>query len=139
MVHRNVERRQFAVGQFYRNSNSVLTVRRLSVESSMLSVAVQLQIETVRSVSKEFGEWYQKTSKTEDTDILNLLAFKIIAIIHNTLLATFINLLETVSKGLFSNRSQNRCYTFLDYRHVGKKCTYHNVLQAGKQKDAHPP
>jgi hypothetical protein len=34
------------------------------------------------------------------------LAFKIIAILHNTLLATAINLLETVSKGLFKNRSQ---------------------------------
>jgi hypothetical protein len=39
------------------------------------------------------------------------LAFKIIAILHNTLLATFIKLLETVSKGLFRNRSQNRCHT----------------------------
>jgi hypothetical protein len=51
-------------------------------------------------VSKKFGEWYQKTNKTEDTSKLTLLAFKIIAILHNTLLATFIKLLETVSKGL---------------------------------------
>jgi hypothetical protein len=35
-------------------------------------------------VSKKLGEWYQKTNKTEDTNELNLLAFKIIAIIHNT-------------------------------------------------------
>jgi hypothetical protein len=55
-----------------------------------------------------FGEWYQKTNKTEDTNKLTLLAFKIIAILHNTLLATFMKLLETVSKGLFRNRSQNR-------------------------------
>jgi hypothetical protein len=34
---------------------------------------------------------------------INLLAFKIIAILHNTLLAMFIKLLETVSKGLFRN------------------------------------
>jgi hypothetical protein len=34
------------------------------------------------------------------------LAFKIIAILHNTRLATFIKLLATVSKGLFRNRSQ---------------------------------
>jgi hypothetical protein len=27
-----------------------------------------------------FGEWYQKTNKTEDTNTLTLLAFKIIAI-----------------------------------------------------------
>jgi hypothetical protein len=37
-----------------------------------------------------FGEWYQKTNKTEDINKLILLAFKIIAILHNTLLATFI-------------------------------------------------
>jgi hypothetical protein len=31
-------------------------------------------------VSKMFGEWYQKTNKTEDTNKLTLLAFKIIAV-----------------------------------------------------------
>jgi hypothetical protein len=72
----------------------------------------------VRGVSKKFGEWYQKTNKTEDTNKLTLLAFKIIAILHNTMLAMFIKFLETVSKkGLFRNRSQNHCHTFLDYRH----------------------
>jgi hypothetical protein len=40
-------------------------------------------------VSKTFGEWYQKTNKTEDTNKLTLLAFKIIIILHNTRLATF--------------------------------------------------
>jgi hypothetical protein len=40
-------------------------------------------------------------------NVLTLLAFKIIAILHNTLLAMFIKLLETVSKGLFRNRPQN--------------------------------
>jgi hypothetical protein len=56
-------------------------------------------------VSKNVGEWYHKTNKaedtnkTEDTNKLTLLAFKIIAILHNTLLATSIKLLETVSKG----------------------------------------
>jgi hypothetical protein len=59
---------------------------------------------------------YQKTNKTEDTNKLTLLTFKIIAILHNTRLATFIKLLETVSKGLYRNRSQNSCYTFLDCR-----------------------
>jgi hypothetical protein len=34
-----------------------------------------------------FREWYQKTNKTEDTNKLTLLAFKIIAILHNTRLA----------------------------------------------------
>jgi hypothetical protein len=49
---------------------------------------------------------------------LTFLAFKIIAILHNTLLATFIKILETASKGLFRNRSQNRCHMFLDCSHV---------------------
>jgi hypothetical protein len=61
-------------------------------------------------VSKKFSEWYQKTNKTEDTNKLTLLAFKIIAILHYTLLATFIKLLETVSKGLFKNHSQNQSH-----------------------------
>jgi hypothetical protein len=52
----------------------------------------------VCGVSKTSGEWYQKTNKTEDTNKLTLLAFKRIAILHNTRLATFIKLLETVSK-----------------------------------------
>jgi hypothetical protein len=38
-------------------------------------------------------------NKTQDTKNLTLFAFKIIPILHNTLLATFIKLLETVSKG----------------------------------------
>jgi hypothetical protein len=44
----------------------------------------------VRGVSKNFGEWYQKTNKAEDTNKLPLLTFKIIAILHNPLLETFI-------------------------------------------------
>jgi hypothetical protein len=67
-------------------------------------------------VPKMFGEWYQKTNKTEDTNKLTLLTFKIIAILYNTWLATFIKLLKTVSKGLFRNRSQNSYHTFLDCR-----------------------
>jgi hypothetical protein len=53
-------------------------------------------------------------TRKQTKDKLTLLAFKIIAILHNTLLATFIKLLETVSKSLFRNRSQNRSHTFLD-------------------------
>jgi hypothetical protein len=68
-----------------------------------------------------FGEWYQKTNKTEDTNKLTLLVFKIIAILHNTRLATSIKLLETVSKGLFRNRSQNSCQTLLDCRCTAEK------------------
>jgi hypothetical protein len=47
----------------------------------------------LHGVSKKFGEWYQKTNKTEDTNKLTLLAFRIIAILHNTLLVMFIKLL----------------------------------------------
>jgi hypothetical protein len=68
-----------------------------------------LHTANLRSVSKKFGEWYQKTNKTEDTNKLNLMAFKIIVILHNTVLAAFIKLLETVSKCLFRYRSQKRC------------------------------
>jgi hypothetical protein len=90
-------------------------------------------------VSKKFSEWYQKTNKTEDKNKLTLLAFKIITILHNTLLATFIKLLETVNKGLFRNQSQNCCHTCLDCRHVRKMCAFHDAVQAGKQKEVHPP
>jgi hypothetical protein len=90
-------------------------------------------------MSKKFGEWYQKTNKREDTNKLTLLAFKIIAILHNTLLAMFIKLLETVSKGLFRNLSQNCCHMFLDCRHVCKPCAFHDALQVRKQKEVHPP
>jgi hypothetical protein len=92
---------------------------------------------SLRGVSKKFGAWYQKTNKTEDAKQLTVLAFKTIAILHNTLLATFIKLLETVSKGLFRNLSQNRCHTFLDCRHVCKTCTFPDALQVGKQEEVH--
>jgi hypothetical protein len=62
---------------------------------------------SISGVSKRFNEWYQKTNKIEDTNKLNLLALKIVATLHNTLLAMSIKLLETVSKGLIRNRSQN--------------------------------
>jgi hypothetical protein len=38
----------------------------------------------------------------QDPNKLTLLAIKIIVILHNTLLAMFIKLLKTVSKGLFN-------------------------------------
>jgi hypothetical protein len=79
-------------------------------------LTLSLLISHICGVSKTFGEWYQKTNKTEDTNKLTLLAFKIIAILHNTWLATFIKLPETVRKCLFRNRSKNSCHTFLDYR-----------------------
>jgi hypothetical protein len=81
-------------------------VNTLLHDSGVLTAHHQV-VEYIRGVSKTFGEWYQQTNKTEDTNKLTLLAFKIIAILHNTLLTTFIKFLETVGKGLFRNRSQN--------------------------------
>jgi hypothetical protein len=47
-------------------------------------LTVSLLMSHICGVSKKLGEWYQKTNKTEDTNKLTLLAFKIIAILHNT-------------------------------------------------------
>jgi hypothetical protein len=44
----------------------------------------------LHNASKKFGKWYQEKEKKEDTNKLTILAFKIILILHNTLLATFI-------------------------------------------------
>jgi hypothetical protein len=76
-------------------------------------------------VSKKFGEWSQKTNKTEDTNKLTLLDFKIFAI--STRLATFMKRLETVSEGLFRNRSQNSGHTFLDCRRAAAIQEHINV------------
>jgi hypothetical protein len=69
----------------------------------------------IRGVSKNSVNG-TRNKQSEDANKLTLLASKIIPILHHTLLVTFIKLLETVSKGLFWNRSQNHCYTFLDCR-----------------------
>jgi hypothetical protein len=44
----------------------------------------------VQGASKKFDEWYQEKKKKEDTNKSTILAFKMILILHNTLLATFI-------------------------------------------------
>jgi hypothetical protein len=54
---------------------------------------LSLLMSHICGVSKKFGELYHKTNKTEDTNKLTLLAFKIITILHITRLATFIKLL----------------------------------------------
>jgi hypothetical protein len=64
-------------------------------------------------VSKTFGEWYQKTNKIEDTNKLTLLAFKIVAIPHNTRLATFINFWKLSAKaslGIDRRTAVTRCW-----------------------------
>jgi hypothetical protein len=47
-------------------------------------------VQTISGVCKTFSELYHKTNKIEDTNKLNIVALKIIGILHNTLLATFI-------------------------------------------------
>jgi hypothetical protein len=32
---------------------------------------------------------------------------------------------------------QNRCHTFLNFRHVCKTCVFHDALQEGKKKEVH--
>jgi hypothetical protein len=44
----------------------------------------------IHGVPKKFGEWCQKTPHKEDTIKLTVLAFKMIPILQNALLATFI-------------------------------------------------
>lgn len=58
---------------------------------------------TARGVSKKFGEGIREKKQTEDTNFPSL-AFKIITILLNTLLATFIQLLETQQRSLGIDR-----------------------------------
>jgi hypothetical protein len=98
-----IEPALYVVGKHYFTDDVIWTFAECSSTERCLDI--------LRGVSKTFGEWHQNTNKTEHTNKLTLLAFKIIAILHSTQLATFIKLLETVSKGIFRNRSQNRCHT----------------------------
>jgi hypothetical protein len=97
-------------------SSSIFPINYFLQFNDNIVLTLSLLKSHICGVSKKFGEWYQKTNKTEDTNKLPLLAFKVLAILHNTLLATFIKRLETVSIGYFRNRSQNSCHTFLDCR-----------------------
>ena len=86
---------------------------------------------------KNFGEFYQKTNKTKDINKFSLLLFKIVAIRYNTGLTMFVQLLETISKDLLWNQSQNGCHMIFDGIHVLKTCTPDGCLQAGKQEEVH--
>jgi hypothetical protein len=46
-------------------------------------LTLSLLMSHICGVSKKFGELYQKTNKTEDTNELTLLAFKIIVTVGN--------------------------------------------------------
>ena len=65
----------------------------------------------------------------------SLLPFKIIAIRYNTHLTTFIQLPETISKGLLWNRSQNDCHAIFDGIHVRKTWSFDGHLQVAKQEE----
>ena len=91
----------------------------------------------IHGVSKKFSESYQKTNETKYTNKFSLLIFKIVAICYNTHLTTFIQLPETISKGLMWNRSQNGCHTIFDGIHVHKTCTFDGCFQVGKQEEFH--
>jgi hypothetical protein len=56
-----------------------ITTRLVVIACFMFALHCAPDIVGIRGVSKTFGEWYQKTNKTEDTNKLTLLAFKIIA------------------------------------------------------------
>jgi hypothetical protein len=75
-----------------------------------------------------------ETNKTDDTNKLTLLAFKTIAILHNTLQATFIKLLETFRKaslGIYCRTAVTRSWIAAT---SAKTCALHDSLQARKQK-----
>ena len=65
----------------------------------------------LNGMSEKFGQSYQKTSKTKDTNKFSLFPFKIVAIRYNTRLITFAQLPQTISKDLLWNRSLNDCHT----------------------------
>ena len=90
----------------------------------------------VHGVSKKLSESYQKTNKTKDTNKFSLLPFKIVAIRYNTRLTMFVQLPETISKGLLWNRSLNGCHTICDGIYVRKTRTFDDRLKAEKQEDA---
>ena len=54
----------------------------------------------IQGMSKNFGKSYQKTNKTKDTNKFSLLRLKIVTILYNKRLTTFLQLPETISKGL---------------------------------------
>jgi hypothetical protein len=100
----------------YGNNKSKFAQHLLNVIGPMESI-----MDIIRGVSKKFGEWHHKTNNTEDTNKLTLLAFKIIAILHNTLLATFIKLLETVTRSWIAATSEKRAPFMMLFRRGNRK------------------
>jgi hypothetical protein len=58
----------------HRTRHPVVTVTRLSPQLHNLTLSLLML--HICGASKTFGEWYQKTNKTEHTNKLTLLAFK---------------------------------------------------------------
>ena len=88
----------------------------------------------LHSISKKFGESYQNT---KDTNKFSLLRLKIVTILYNKCLTTFLQLPETISKSLLWNQSQNGCHMIFDGIHICKMCTFSGHLQAGNQEEVH--
>jgi hypothetical protein len=76
-----------------------------------------MQTHTVHicGVSKKFGEWYQKTNKTEDTNKLTLLAFKINAIIMTAIQERVTAILRSIPKEAFADSFQKLCELYQQF------------------------
>jgi hypothetical protein len=73
-------------------------------------------------MSKKFGEWYQKTNKTEDTNKLTLLAFKIITILHSSHKASLgINRRTAVTRSWVANTSAKHAPFIMLFRQGNRK------------------
>jgi hypothetical protein len=88
----------------------------------------------IRGVSEMFGEWYQKTNKTEYTNKLTSLAFKIIAILHNTL--WFWELSAKASLGIDRRTAATRTWIVA----TSAKCAHFMTLfrRGNRKKYTHP-
>ena len=75
-------------------------------------------------MSKNFGEPYQKTNKTKDTNKFSSIDLQNSRHPLQHTFETFVQLLKTISKGPLLNRSQNGCHTIFDGIHVRKTCTF---------------
>ena len=91
-------------GLFWILSNKVtLLFYCWSIELLMIPGDTQINISSIHCVFKKFGDSYHKTNRTKDTNKFSLLPFKIVVIRYNARLTTFVQRLETISKGLLWN------------------------------------
>jgi hypothetical protein len=88
----------------------------------------------IRGVSKKFGEWYQKTNKTEDTNRWTFIGLQNNRRPSQHTVGNVHKASGTVSKGLFRNWLQNRCHMFLSCRHVAKRAPLMMLFKRGNRK-----